>query len=213
MAQIRVPLFTGEGDDDIDVFIRICRLAFIPQERWYTDEDDRRDAELLMLATNLGGRAYTFYKGLPLYEKTDLVRLSNRLCARFRAASRDPYRANRALDEMVTLRQAAQPLQDYIARAESIAETLGDGYLDEVGRRMVEGLDDRSLHLATKRALGAKDFSFRDAACAMLKAEAQLVSARTVGGKGIDEAPGQSLSAGLPKWPKCLASADAQGGK
>lgn len=126
MSQIRISRFHGTDGEDVEEFIKQCRLAFAPQVPLYTDLEDREDAKVCVLTSNLAGAAAEYYQTWSNDDKNSWAAVTKKLSDRYGARS-SSHRLMKAMKEFGELAQREMPMGEYVRKARRIPGCLGTG--------------------------------------------------------------------------------------
>ncbi|KAL1652056.1 hypothetical protein SLS58_000180 [Diplodia intermedia] len=164
MAQsyhVRLPVFHGKPDEDSRSWVVHCKLRVADIVQAYTDQDERRLAELILLEDNLGGDALAWFSELEEEHKRHLETCLVVSLVRF--PKDESHFQMQALQKYAVVAQGKLSLDEYTTKARASEE---DGALIE---RNLSHLSDKmagrvAMELYKAEVRSGRSISFDKAA-------------------------------------------------
>ena len=142
--------FSGEEDEDVEVFLDALELMFTGREDLIGDQTKRERAKIAALYRHLEGQARDCWKSLGPANKTTYDLAAAALRRRFpRPDEEVEYWSARtkATVEMNSLSQGGKTTEEYIRKAVSLYGILGDENALTLATKFVDGIDNPTVQL------------------------------------------------------------------
>jgi hypothetical protein len=179
VSLIDVPYFSGVGNEKVQRFLEMCRLVFVPQERYYLDANDREQAQVLFMSGKLRGSAAVFFRSLPDDKCLSWQGAIKRLRERFGQAA-DAVQQGKALSECASLAQGSMSLAEYTAKGQRLLDVLGPEFNTVVADLAITGLADKEVRIAVRGCVPPGTRTFRDMAAVIMRLHEGLMVERKV---------------------------------
>ncbi|KAI9885500.1 MAG: hypothetical protein M1823_002682 [Watsoniomyces obsoletus] len=165
--QIKIPTFRGVKGDDVDDFLKKCKMVYAFQARYFVDEEDQRDAKLALLTSNLAGSALSWYQMLSKQDRNDYELVARKLKKKFGVALTIAQKTQATLD-FGNLRQESLSNEAYVQKARQIREVLGEDWDTAVAEQFIQGLANDTMRMVVTLSTKRGETSFEDVAQRLL---------------------------------------------
>ncbi|KAL8801351.1 MAG: hypothetical protein Q9182_004518 [Xanthomendoza sp. 2 TL-2023] len=153
--------FRGSEGEDVELFIDLVTYSFIKIEKTFTDADAAKKAKTALLISNTGGDARIFVRDLPKETRNNWDQLVKELTQRFPVEENVNVQSE-VMDALFNLKQNGRKDREYFEEVRRLARLLPKQIETDVGRKMLQGLDNRTVAQVVGALMSNKKYTVEE---------------------------------------------------